>query len=116
MCRRFVATIGVLMLWAGVLGAQDSAATLRGMEVRLDSLRNVAARADSVRFRSFASDTVRVGELRIATSAALRPCVEAAAVEAWDSLASRYGASVTAAGALARDAVWGPGVGASPFN
>lgn len=100
MCRRFLATIGVLTLWAGVLRAQDSAAMLRGMQTRLDSLRQVAARADSVRFRYFATDTVQVGELRIATSAALRPYVEEAAAEAWDTLAAVYGTAVTAAGAF----------------
>ncbi|HQR18915.1 MAG TPA: hypothetical protein PK948_11110 [Gemmatimonadales bacterium] len=95
MSRRFVLTIVVLVLWAVVLSAQDSAAMLRGMETRLDSLRKVAARADSVRFQYFATDTVRVGGLRIATSAALRPVVEAAAAEAWDSIVARFGAAAS---------------------
>lgn len=99
MCKRFLAT-GALVLWAGMLRAQDSAAMLRVMEARLDSLRSVAARADSARIRTFATDTVRVGGLRIATSAGLRPFVEAAAAEAWDSLAARYGASITAVDSL----------------
>lgn len=95
-----MAGAGVLLLWAGVLEAQDSAAVLRGMEDRLDSLRHRATRADSVRIRSGATDTVRVGELRIATSAALRPAVEAAAAEAWGSLSTRFGASMPAADSL----------------
>lgn len=100
MYKRLIAMIAALMLWAGVLRAQGSAAMLHDMEARLDSLRGVAARVDSARFQAFATDTVRIGGLRIATSAALRPFVEAAAAEAWDSLVAIFGTSVTAASAL----------------
>jgi len=100
MSRRLLLAAGLLILRVGALEAQDSAAMLHGMEVRLDSLRAVASRGDSLGFRSFATDTVRVGGLRIATSAALRSIVEAAAAVAWDSLSARYGASATIADSL----------------
>lgn len=100
MSRRVLVTVAVLTLRAGMLCAQDSVAMLRGMEARLDSARRLAARSDSVTAQSSATDTVRAGRLRIATSAALRPAVEAAAAEAWESLSARFGAAIPAADAL----------------
>jgi hypothetical protein len=95
MSSRGVLGLAALLVGAGPLAAQDSMAVLAQMQGRLDSLRRVAASADSVAYLRSAADTVVVGGLRISTSAALRPAVEAAAVEAWDSLFARFGPSIS---------------------
>ena len=76
------------------LEAQDSAAILARMEVRLDSLRRLAVAGDST------TDTVVAGGIRIATSAALRPVVAPAAAEAWRGVLSRFGPDIAGQRAL----------------
>jgi hypothetical protein len=101
-------SFGAILAWSAPLAAQDSLATLRGMEARLDSLRLRAVRADSAVYRNSSTDTVVVGGLRVATSAALRPMVETAASEAWGNLRSRFGASLEAQGPLPTIQFGGP--------
>jgi hypothetical protein len=93
--RQLLVALGAALFGAGPAAAQDSAAAIQRMAVRLDSLQGIVARAESAQYRSSVSDTVLVGALRIATSAALRPAVEAAAAEAWDSLFARFGPSIS---------------------
>lgn len=94
MCRRAFAGFAMLVFWGGSLAAQDSAAALRRMEIRLDSLEQVLARRDSAAVLADISDTVTVGGLRIATSPRFRPIAQAAAEEAWAALQARFGISV----------------------
>jgi len=94
MSSRPIVWLGVLLLWGGSLAAQDSAATLRRMESRLDSMQRTTAERDSAAVLADISDTVVVGGLRIATSPRFRPMAQAAAVEAWAALQARFGLSV----------------------
>lgn len=94
MSSRPIASLGVLLVWGSSLVAQDSAATLRRMESRLDSMQRTMAERDSAAVRADISDTVVVGGLRIATSPRFRPMAQVAAVEAWAALQARFGLSV----------------------
>lgn len=109
MSRLTAAVLGISLLWAAPVAAQDSLALLVRMEARLDSLRRAAARVDSLGYTSSATDSVIAGGIRIATSAALRPFVELAAAEAWDSLEARFGASALAVQTLPVILFGGPG-------
>lgn len=100
MSRLAAIAVGMTLLGAAPVAAQDSLAMLTQMEARLDSLRRAAALADSLAAPSVVTDTVIAGGLRVATSPGLRPFVEAAAAEAWDSLEARFGTSALAAQAL----------------
>lgn len=100
MSRSLVVAVGGLLLWALPVTAQDSPARLVLMEARLDSLRRAAARADSLAFDLVGTDTVVAGGVRVATSPALRPLVQAAADEAWDRLEARFGVEALAVEAL----------------
>jgi hypothetical protein len=92
--RQVFVALGIALLGAGPATAQDSAATVERMSVRLDSLKGIAALAESVQWRWKMTDTVSVGALRIVTSAALRPVVEWTAVLVWDSLRSHFGPAI----------------------
>lgn len=110
MSSRAVGWVAVLLAAVPVsVPAQDSLQALVAMEARLDSLRRAAVLADSAAFHSAKSDTVAVGNLRIVTSAALRPLAEAAATEAWDSLSARFGEAALASVALPVIRLGGPG-------
>ena len=89
--RRLLVTLGAALLAAGPASAQDSAAAIQRMTLRLDSLRGIVALAESAQARLSKTDTVSVGVLRIVTSASLRPVYELAVPETWDSLLSRFG-------------------------
>ena len=56
MSRLAAAVLGISLLWAAPVAAQDSLALLVRMEARLDSLRRAAARADSLGYTSSATD------------------------------------------------------------
>jgi hypothetical protein len=92
--RRLLLALGAALLAAGPAAAQDSAATLLRMTVRLDSLRGLVAQAESAQWRFSHSDTVSKGALRVITSADLRAVTEVAIVETWDSLLSRFGPAI----------------------
>ena len=98
MSRRVLALALVSLLPGAVsLAAQDSAATLARMERRLDSLRAVMAASDSAAQLMVRTDTVVVGPLRIATTPALRPDIQAAATAAWERLRERFGVGLAGA-------------------
>jgi len=81
---------------AAPLAAQDSAATLARMEMRLDSLQRLVAEGDRAALDGSATDTVVAGRIRVATSAALRPFVEPAAAAAWTGVLARFGPAIAA--------------------
>lgn len=109
MCKGRRGWIALLVGLAGAtpVAAQDPAANLARMEVRLDSLNRAIAARESAARRARTNDTVVVGGLRVATSAPYRPLVQQAAEEAWRGLIAQFGIAVV--GSVDVPVVqWGP--------
>ena len=96
MSERLTLVFGLLLLGGAPLAAQDSLATLRRMEARLDSL--VAAARDSAAADAAAraTDTVSAGLIRVATTASFVPVLATAVAEAWDTVLAEFGAAALA--------------------